>query len=117
MSTPPKPVKGLSLSDPRCAEVLEALPGLAPAHSAVRTVLSYADLRRAERECAPDKAVVTNIGFLLALRRGSDHRDEFATAALQGLCAHPDTWALPSDDAIAEKAYELAGAMLRAREA
>ena len=82
-----------------------------------RTILSYADLRRAERECAPDQTVATNIGFLLALRRGSDHRDEFATAALQGLCAHPDTWALPSEDAIAEKAYELADAMLRAREA
>lgn len=37
MSAEPKPVQGLSLTDPRCAEVLEALPGLAPASAAPHT--------------------------------------------------------------------------------
>lgn len=42
-------------------------------------------------------------------------RDYFAAAAMQGICAHPDTWGLTVPQ-IASRAYEMADAMLRARE-
>ncbi len=89
-----------------------------------RTILSYADLRRAERECAPDQTVTTNIGFLLALRRGGDDRDALAKAALPAAVATswPDLDFRPVDglsaiENCAVLAYQLADAMLRAREA
>lgn len=109
-----KPVHGLSLTDPRCAGVLDALPGMLPVSP--RNVTSYSELRRAEKECDPGEMVLTNVGFLLALRKGSDSRDDFAKAAVKGICAHPDTWGLGVKQ-IAESSYEVADAMLKAREA
>ena len=41
-------------------------------------------------------------------------RDEFAAKAMQGICAHHDTWGLP-DAGIATKTYVIADAMLAAR--
>lgn len=43
-------------------------------------------------------------------------RDYFAAKAMQGICAHPDTWGL-GGIALAVKSYEIADEMLRAREA
>ena len=37
----------------------------------------------------------------------SDLLDDFAIAALQGICSHPDTWGLDSKG-IVQKSYELA---------
>lgn len=41
-------------------------------------------------------------------------RDHFAAQALQGICAHPDTWGRQVHE-VAQVAYELADAMLAAR--
>ncbi|MDZ5602567.1 hypothetical protein SJI00_07255 [Pseudomonas sp. RP23018S] len=41
-------------------------------------------------------------------------RDHFASKALQGICAHPDTWGRQTNE-IAKAAYELADAMLATR--
>ena len=41
-------------------------------------------------------------------------RDYFAAKALQGICAHPDTWGL-LQKGIARTAYDMADAMLEAR--
>lgn len=46
---------------------------------------------------------------------GMTLRDYFAAKAMHGICAHEDNWGLGSADEIAEKAYGLADAMLRAR--
>lgn len=45
---------------------------------------------------------------------GMSLRDYFASKAMQGICAHQDTWGL-MDDEIVKKAYALADNMLRAR--
>ena len=45
---------------------------------------------------------------------GMTLRDYFAGKALQGICAHPDTWGLLQTD-IARAAYEMADEMLTAR--
>lgn len=48
---------------------------------------------------------------------GSDSmtlRDYFAAKAIEGICAHPDTWGL-SLEGIVSKAYTLADLALRAR--
>lgn len=45
---------------------------------------------------------------------GMTLRDYFAAKALQGICAHPDTWGRQTNE-IAKAAYELADAMLAAR--
>ncbi len=41
-------------------------------------------------------------------------RDDLAAKAMQGICAHHDTWGLP-DAGIATKTYVIADAMLAAR--
>lgn len=46
---------------------------------------------------------------------GMTLRDYFAAKAMQGICAHPDTWG-QATDGIAMQAYEVADAMLKARE-
>ncbi len=45
---------------------------------------------------------------------GLSIRDYFAAKALQGICAHPDTWGRQVHE-VAQVAYELADAMLAAR--
>jgi hypothetical protein len=45
---------------------------------------------------------------------GMTLRDYFAAKAMQGICAHPDTWGNPIPQ-IAELSYEMADAMIRAR--
>lgn len=45
---------------------------------------------------------------------GMTLRDYFAATAVQGMCAHPDTWGMGTDG-LALKAYQLADAMLKAR--
>ncbi|HIE4193250.1 MULTISPECIES: hypothetical protein [Burkholderia] len=45
---------------------------------------------------------------------GMTLRDYFAAKAMQGMCAQPDTWGLMVPQ-IAERAYVMADAMLRAR--
>lgn len=47
-------------------------------------------------------------------QEGMELRDYFAAKALQGICAHQDTWGLQMKQ-IAESAYEAADAMLAAR--
>lgn len=47
--------------------------------------------------------------------QGMSLRDYFAAQALQGICAHADTWGLTTSPKIAYTAYELADAMLFAR--
>ncbi len=44
---------------------------------------------------------------------GISVRDYFAAKAMQGICAHPDTWGRQTNE-IAQAAYELADAMLAA---
>ena len=46
---------------------------------------------------------------------GMTLRDYFAAKAMQGICAHHDSWGL-CDNEIAQNAYVLADAMLKARE-
>lgn len=43
-------------------------------------------------------------------------RDYFAAKAMHGICAHADTWGLPTNEKIASVAYAMADAMLAARE-
>lgn len=45
---------------------------------------------------------------------GMTLRDYFAAAALQGICAHPDTWGL-LQTGIARAAYDMADEMIKAR--
>ncbi|PXV54193.1 hypothetical protein SAMN04487785_11427 [Dyella jiangningensis] len=47
---------------------------------------------------------------------GMTLRDYFAAKALQGICAHNDTWGIAKDEQIAAVAYALADALLKARE-
>lgn len=47
---------------------------------------------------------------------GMTLRDYFAAKAMQGICAHQETWGLPSGDKVAKVSYDLADAMIRARE-
>ena len=44
-----------------------------------------------------------------------DLRDEFAIAALQGICAHPDTLIRENEQSLAVISYEVADAMMKAR--
>lgn len=46
---------------------------------------------------------------------GMTLRDYFAAKALQGICAHPDTWGMQTPLIIAKECYTLADAMLEAR--
>jgi len=46
---------------------------------------------------------------------GLTTRDYFAAKALQGICAHPDTWG-QNINGIATHAYLMADAMIRARD-
>lgn len=45
---------------------------------------------------------------------GMTLRDYAAIKAMQGICAHHDTWGLPAPE-IAERAYQMADAMLKER--
>lgn len=45
---------------------------------------------------------------------GMTLRDYFAAKAMQGICAHPETWGLHIE-AVATKAYAMADAMLAER--
>jgi len=45
---------------------------------------------------------------------GMPLRDYFAAKAMQGICAHHDTWGLVVDE-IASQSYAMADAMLKAR--
>lgn len=47
---------------------------------------------------------------------GMDLRDYFAAKAMAGICAHRDNWGFPSSQAIAKQAYDIADAMLEARQ-
>lgn len=47
---------------------------------------------------------------------GITTRDYFATQAMQGICAHQDTWGIPTSEGIAKAAYELADAMILERD-
>ncbi len=47
---------------------------------------------------------------------GMSMRDYFAAKAMQGICAHPETWG-QGVDGLAESAYDVADAMLAARNA
>ena len=42
-------------------------------------------------------------------------RDYFAAKAMQGICAHVDTWGITTQTGIAKTAYEIADAMLNAK--
>lgn len=105
--------------------VVEFVPfGQSEPVTTVTTVTSYADLRRAEKDCDREQAVTTNLGFMLALRRGGDARDEFAKSALPA--AVVASWpnldfeplqGLTTIENCTVLAYRLADAMLRAREA
>ena len=48
-------------------------------------------------------------------QEGMTLRDYFAAKALQGICAHPDTWGMQTPLIIARECYTLADAMLEAR--
>lgn len=48
-------------------------------------------------------------------QEGMTLRDYFAAKALQGICAHPDTWGMQTPLVIAKECYTLADAMLEAR--
>lgn len=45
---------------------------------------------------------------------GMTMRDYFAAKAMQGICAHHDTWGLQVEE-IVDQAYAIADAMLKAR--
>ena len=49
-------------------------------------------------------------------QEGMTLRDYFAAKALQGICAHPDTWGMQTPLVIAKECYTLADAMLEARD-
>lgn len=86
-----------------------------------RMINGYAALRRAEDDKCPSEEVVeTNIGFLIAMRKGSDDRDGYAKAALPALisvCTRDDRNGASYPDYVARLAYEMADAMLKARAA
>lgn len=42
-------------------------------------------------------------------------RDYFATQAMQGICAHQDTWGIATSEGIAKASYEVADDMLAER--
>ena len=44
-------------------------------------------------------------------------RDELAAKAMQGICAHHDTWGLPDAGITTKAAYAMADATIKAREA
>lgn len=48
--------------------------------------------------------------------QGMSLRNYFAAKAMQGICAHEDTWGIATNAGIAKSAYELADAMMVARE-
>lgn len=48
--------------------------------------------------------------------QGMSMRDYFAAKAMAGICAHRDNWGFPSSQAVAKEAYDIADAMLEARE-
>lgn len=48
-------------------------------------------------------------------QEGMTLRDYFAAKALQGICAHPDTWGMQTPLIIAKECYTLADAMLEVR--
>ena len=48
---------------------------------------------------------------------GMTLRDYFAAKAIQGMCANPNCRAEVGEDKFAEAAYEVADAMMKAREA
>lgn len=53
-----------------------------------------------------------------SIRMRKDLRDEFAKAALTGMLAHPESCAAwQANDTLCVEAYEIADAMLRARDA
>jgi len=91
-------------------------------------IISYGDLRAAEKTGTRDTVVTSNLGFLIALRGNADARDRLAEAAMQGLCANSggpfqardgSGWELINCtlDDVARLAYQIADAMLEAREA
>jgi len=47
--------------------------------------------------------------------RGMSLWDYFAGKAMQGICAHADTWGLSTNENIATASYDLADAMLAER--
>lgn len=49
------------------------------------------------------------------VRTGMSLRDYFAAQAMQGICAHQDTWGYSKFSEMTEKCYEIADAMLAAR--
>lgn len=53
-------------------------------------------------------------GFVCDQHFGMTLRDYFAAKAMQGMCAHHDTWGL-SVEQLADKAFVLSDAMLKAR--
>jgi hypothetical protein len=50
------------------------------------------------------------------LQQGMSLRDYYAGKAMDGICSHPETWGLNVEQ-IAATAFEMADAMLKAREA
>lgn len=78
-------------------------------------ILSYGDLRVAEKTGTRDTVVTTNLGFLLALRGNAGARDRLAEAAMQGML--DGHWPDSNDRTeIARRAYAMADAMIEARE-
>ena len=77
-----KPVRGLSLTEPHCAEVLEALPGLVPIQAGMRRALttdwSLIDPAHIANTCSPRhvQSVLEDakqtIGELLASARAAE---------------------------------------------
>lgn len=51
------------------------------------------------------------------IKDGMTLRDYFAAKAIQGMCANPNCRAEVGEDKFAEAAYEVADAMMEAREA
>lgn len=47
---------------------------------------------------------------------GMTLRDYFAAKAMAGICGHRDTWGFLSSQAISKQAYDIADAMLKARQ-
>lgn len=56
-----------------------------------------------------------NEGDAKRLAEGMSMRDYFAAKALQGICAHVDSWGCGNNSAVADCAYKLADAMLAER--
>ncbi|EEC0934979.1 hypothetical protein UM48_000248 [Salmonella enterica subsp. enterica] len=50
------------------------------------------------------------------VQSGMTLRDYFAAKAMQGICAHSDSWDISTHNGIAIVAYEIADAMLETRE-